>query len=106
MCAIGEKHLHPIVLPVGDIDVALAIQAQAPGPVELALTIAVPSPSGQERAVPGECLHAVVETVDNVELEIAAQQIKDRLGSLALVAVAVVRICLNAFSHFEAIGPS
>jgi hypothetical protein len=36
---------------------------------------------------------------------VAAQQVQNRLGGLVLIAVAVVCVGLNAFSHFELIRP-
>jgi hypothetical protein len=64
----GGEFLHPAVLPIGDIDVALAVEAEPPGHIELARATAVPPPHSQELAVLGELLHTAIQAVHYVEV--------------------------------------
>src|SRR6185312_1487772 len=69
--AAGRQVLHAVVLPVGNIDVALLIQRDAPGLVELAVAATGLAALGDKLAFGCEHLEAVIAAVDDDHVAIA-----------------------------------
>src|SRR5262249_55758879 len=61
--ALGRQFLHPVVVPVGDPDVAVLVEGDAPGLVELAWALAGAAAFGDKLAVRAEHLQTIVATV-------------------------------------------
>ena len=61
----GGELLHPMVVPVGDVDVAAVVDGYAPGQVQFAFRAALHAKSTQVFAVFGEFLDTAIQAVDN-----------------------------------------
>src|SRR5262249_44524801 len=69
--AAGREFLHAMVLPVGDVDVAIPVKVNAPGLVELALTAAAPAPLLKGLALGREHLQPVVAGIDDDQISVS-----------------------------------
>src|SRR5258705_235537 len=63
--AAGRQLLHAVVLPVGNVDVAVLVERNAPRLVELAVAAAGLSALGDKLALRREDLQAIVAAVDD-----------------------------------------
>ncbi len=86
VAAIGSKYLHPVVHPVGNVDVAIPIHGQAVGTVQLTDAAAGGADGGFPFAVGGELLDAVVTPVSDVDVAFAVERDAPRIVELAVGA--------------------
>src|SRR2546422_125454 len=66
--AVGAQNLHPLVAPVGDVEVTLRIHCHAGGPMQLAVALPGLAKARQELAVVGGLLDAVVAPIGHVHV--------------------------------------
>jgi hypothetical protein len=84
--AVRGKFLDPVVAPIGDVDIAGAIQANAPGQIKLPIVLAFRAPFEQKFALFGELLDAVIEVVHHVEILAAVKHHARRAIELTVAA--------------------
>src|SRR5229473_1766383 len=84
--ALVGQLLHAMVLPVGDVDVAVLVEGDPPRLVELARAVAGPAAFADELAVGGEDLQPIVAAVDDDEVAVLLDRQTGRTRQLAVPA--------------------
>src|SRR3984893_14155662 len=84
--ALGGQLLNAVVLPVGDIDVAILVERDAPRLVELTITIAGAAALAHKLPVGSEDLEAVVPAVDDDNVAVLPDSQTGRTHELAVAA--------------------
>src|SRR6202040_2096445 len=84
--ALGGQLLNAVVLPVGDIDVAILVERDAPRLVELTITIAGAAALADKLPVRSEDLEAVVAAVDDDDVAVLLDGQARRAINLAVTA--------------------
>ena len=86
VAAIGSEDLHPVVHPVGNVDVTVCVHGQAVGPVQLTDATAGGADGGFPFAVGGELLDAVIAPVGDVDVAFSIERDAPRHVHLAISA--------------------
>src|SRR6266852_1018720 len=84
--ALGRELLHPMVLPVRDVDIAVLVEGDPPGLVELAIAAAGPAAFPDKLPVGGEDLQAIVAAVDSNDVAAFLYGQSSRAQQLAVAA--------------------
>ena len=71
--SVGGEFLHPVVVPVGDVEVSLIVDGYPPGHVHVTFSVALTTEAAKVLAILGEFLNAAVVGVNYPEVLVGVE---------------------------------